>query len=165
MTDRFELAVNLLQVQNRAVLTAAGIPDVGGATGKAPDWTNYPTGAPAEPPLVLIWPADGSWYQKGHGYKVDDRTFLLICFTEALGQNLLPQRAQLTGKILSGISEQYVTPSTIALDTGVTSGFQLTVASREGHPQADGGIVSNLEFGGNPYSGFIIRLQVRIQWI
>lgn len=165
MATDIELAINTLQVVNRSVLTAVGIPDVGTASGKAPDLQNYPTGAPAEPPLVLVWPADGSWYQKGHGYKIDDRTFLLICFVEALGQNLIPQRAQLATQLLQAMRNQYVTPTTIELDTGSTSGYQMTVASRDGNPQSDGGIVSNLEIGGNLYAGFTIRLSVRIQWI
>lgn len=165
MPTDLELAINNLQSVNRTVLTAVGIPDVGTVAGKAPDLSNYPTGAPAEPPLVLVWPLDGSWYQKGHGYKIDDRTFILICFVEALGQNLIPQRAQLAVQLLQATRNQYVTPSTIALDTGGTSGYQMMVASRDGNPQSDGGIVSNLEIGGNLYAGFIIRLHVRLQWI
>lgn len=165
MATDLELAINTLQAVNRTVLTAVGIPDVGTVTGKAPDLSNYPTGAPAEPPLVLVWPVDGSWYQKGHGYKIDDRTFLLICFVEALGQNLIPQRAQLAVQLLQAMRNQYITPATIALDTGGISGYQMTVSSRDGNPQSDGGIVSNLEIGGNLYAGFTIRLHVRLQWI
>lgn len=162
MATDIELATNLIQAVNRQVLTALGFTEV---AGKVPDLENYPTGSINETPVILTWPMDGSWWQKGHGYKIDERTFLLICFSESLGQNLIPQRAVQSVRILQALRNQYVTPSTIPLDFGTPSGYQITVASRDDNRQSDGGLVSNLEMGGVPYSGFVIRLLVRTQWI
>lgn len=154
MADDIELAINLIQAQNRTF-----IPDY------APDLIDYPTAPWAQTPAVLTWPSDGSWYQKGHGYKTDERTMQVMVYVEPLGLMDIPTRAQIGVQLLQQMRKHYMKPDVISLDTGVTSGYQITIESRSGSPQSDTGLMTNLAFGATNYLGFILRLRVRIMQI
>lgn len=154
MAADIELAINLIQAQNRTF-----IPDY------APDLIDYPTAPWAETPAVLTWPMDGSWYQKGQGYMTDERTMNVQVYVEPLGLMDIPTRAQIGVQLLQQMRKHYMKPATIPLDTGVTSGYQITVESRSGNPMSDTGLMTNLVFAGANYLGFILRLRVRIMQV
>ena len=156
MATDIERAVNLLQAQNRSI---AGVR-------RAPDMSAYPTQInTADLPYVLTWPGPGSWYQKGHGRGLDSRTFRILAFVQPLGQNDAPTRLVQATQLLERMRDHYVTPSVIALgDPGQNGGYQFTVESRDGNPQADDGISADLSYGGVVYLGFEIKLTVRIMW-
>ena len=159
MAVDIELACNLVQALIRTNLAPTYIQH-------APAMDEYlPALHDALCPYVMTWPGDGSWYQKGLGYKLDERTLTVFCFVESLAQKDIPTRIAQGTRALQAVRNLFVIPANIALDTGVSSGYQITVESKEGTPQTDTGLRADLPFTGAPWFGFSIPLKVRIQWI
>lgn len=159
MAVDIERAINLLQAQNRSI-------SVEGMSVTAPDADRYPSQiTTANLPYIITWPAGGSWYQKGHGYALDSRTFRILAFVQPLGQSDAPTRLVPALKLLQAVRDHYLRPVVIQLgDPGLNDGYQFTVESRDGSPHTDDGITPNLTFGGVAFLGFEVRLRVRTQW-
>lgn len=155
MAVDIELAINLMQAQHRGLSLVS----------YAPDLSDYPTALDTPLlPCVLTWPETGAWGQKGHGYKFDTRTMLVMGFCEPLNQSDLPTRAGEAVRTLQQVRSFWATASNLSLDTGVTSGYQITVKSAVENAQTDQGIGPQLTMGGKTYHGFILRVAVSIQW-
>lgn len=132
----------------------------------APDMDGYYTALhDALCPYVMTWPEEGSWAQKGGGYKTDDRNLTLFCFIESLAQKDIPTRTVQGVRALQAIRNLFVVPANIPLAQIDQTGYQIYVASRVDAPQSDSGLRSDLPYSGVPWFGFSIPLQVRIQWI
>lgn len=158
MADDIELACNKIQALIRTNLSSL--------IQNAPDMENYATALhDALCPYVMTWPGEGSWYQKGHGYKVDDRTCTVFCFVESLAQKDIPTRTVQGVRILQAMRNLFVIPSNIPLAQIDTTGYQIYVASASDSPQTDTGLRGDFPYTGMPWFGFSIPLKVRIQWI
>jgi len=116
-------------------------------------------------PYVMTWPGPGSFYQKGGGYKIDDRRFSVFCFVESLAQKTIPLRTHQGIQILQAMRSLFVTASTIPLATIAADGYQITVQSWEGNGHSDTGLTARLPFSGVPWFGFQMFLNVQTQWI
>lgn len=157
-----ELAINKIQAQNRQVLTNLGIAP---ARGLAPDLSGYlPSIETGHLPYLITWVGAGRWNNKGHGWKTDHRTMMIIGFVEPLGQGLIPTRAQEAVQLLQALRSHYITAQNIPLTNVNTDGYQITVESGETIQHTDEGLQSNLEIGGRLYHGFTVSLQTRILW-
>jgi hypothetical protein len=159
MADDLELACNSIQALIRANMIDTLIQN-------APDMEHYATSLhDAQCPYVFTWPGDGSWYQKGGGFKVDERTLIVFCIVESLAQKDIPTRVIQGTRLLQAMRNLFIVPANISLtDIGVTN-YQITVASRSDQPQTDTGLRADLPYSGAPWFGFSIPLKVRIQWI
>lgn len=158
MAIDIELACNLVQTK-LATLQPTYLAQV------PLDFEHYPTSMADELcPFAFTWPGQGSWYQMGHGYKVDDRTLTTYVFVESLRQRDIPTRILQGVRVLDAVRDLFITPINIPLDYGNTSGYQITVASKRDTPHSDTGLRSDLVFSGYPWFGFIINLKVRIGW-
>lgn len=115
-------------------------------------------------PYAFTWPSEGSWFQMGHGYKVDDRTLTIFVIIESLAQQDIPTRVQEGVRVLEAVRDLFITPVNIPLDYGNTSGYQITVASKKDTPQSDTGLRSDLPFSNKPWFHFRVPLHVRIGW-
>lgn len=158
MAVDIELACNKIQALVRTLQPTfiANVPDV----------EHYPTAlADALCPYAFTWPGPGSWYQKGGGYKGDERTFTLFVFIESLHQKDIPTRAVQGIRALQAVRNLFIIPANISLDAGTSSGYQIILESKADTPQSDSGLVANLPFSGVPWFGFSIPLKVRTQWI
>lgn len=130
-----------------------------------PDVEHYPTAMDdALCPYAFTWPSEGSWYQKGHGYKTDERALTTFVIIESLAQKDVPTRFTQGVRALQAVRNLFVVPANISLDTGATSGYQITVESGAGSPQSDTGLRSDLPFSGKPWFHFRVNLKVRIMW-
>lgn len=158
MATDLQLAVDLIQAKLRTLHPTY--------LSLVPDSEHYPTSLDDSLcPFALTWVEDGSWYQKGAGYKIDDRSFSIFVFIESLAQRDVTTRYPQGLQVLAAVRNLFATASHIQLDDGSVSGFQITATSKTDSPQSDSGLVSNLPFGGKPWFGFTIPLRVRIQWI
>lgn len=158
MATGIELACNLVQAK-LATLQPTYLNQVPLAM------TDYPTAMDdALCPYAFTWPSEGSWFQMGHGYKVDDRTLTIFIIIESLAQKDIPQRAAQGVRVLEAVRNLFIVPANIPLDYGTTSGYQITVASKKDTPQSDTGLQSNLPFSGKPWFHFRVPLHVRIGW-
>lgn len=157
MAIDIELAVNLMQAVNRGVTGVVS----------APNLDAYPTSIDtASLPFVLTWPGPGSFYAKGGGYKVDDRTFRVLCFLQPLAQDDLPSNAVNAVQLLQAMRETYIENTTIALaDPDTNDGYQIVVTSSTDNPQSDNGITPGLQFRGVPFIGFELQIRCRILWL
>lgn len=147
--------IDLIQTVNRGV---AGVR-------LAPALAAYPLKADtADLPLVLTWPAEGTWQSElGGSKRRQDRTYRVICFVEPLGQSEMPKRLDSAAVLLQAMIETWVAPSTAALASPINAGDkQVTV--EVGRPQEDTGITPSLSIGGLPHFGFELRLRVRELW-
>lgn len=156
-TIDIEYAVNLMQALNRSFAGVA----------QAPDLADYPTSIDTgSGAWLLTWPSEASWYAKGDGWKVDDRTMQVIAFVEPLGQGEIPSRAQEAVQLLQRARSAYIDRANIplAFPTPVTQPYQIVIASSNDHRHSDGGLVSNLRYQGASYHGFILNVNVRIMW-
>lgn len=116
-------------------------------------------------PYAFTWPGPGSFSQKGGGYKMDERTFTVFVFIESLVQKDMPTRTAQGIRALQAVRNLFVVPGNIALDTGGTSGYQITIESKTDTPQSDSGLRADLPFSGASWFGFSLPLKVRTQWI
>lgn len=150
--------INLLQAVNRSI---TGVK-------KAPVLEKYPTQLnTADLPFVISWPAEGTWHHEGMGgaLKRQDRVYRILVYIEPLGQNDIPTRAAAAAVLLQRFIEKYLDPATVALaDPSGSNPYQVTVEEGANSPHSDGGLVSNLVFGGVPYHGFEVRVRVRELW-
>lgn len=128
-----------------------------------PDVEHYPTAMEdALCPYALTWPTAGSWYQKGDGYKVDDRTLTIFVFIESLRQKDIPTRLTQGIRVLQAVRNLFIIPANLTLSSG---DYQIVVTSKADTPQSDTGLRGDLPFSGVPWFGFSIPLRVHIQWI
>lgn len=158
MAVDIELACNLIQARVRTLQPqfVAQVPDV----------EHYFTSlADNLCPYAFTWPSEGSWSQKGGGYKMDERTFTLFVIIESLAQKDIPTRAVQGIRVLQAVRNLFIVPANIPLDDGAVSGYQIYVASRVDSPQSDSGLRADLPYSGAPWFGFSIPLKVRTQWI
>lgn len=159
MAVDLELACNSIQALIRANMVPSMVQS-------APDMQEYLTSLhDAQCPYVFTWPSDGSWYQKGGGYKADERTLTIFCLVESLAQKDIPTRAVQGVRVLQAMRNLFIIPQNIPLTAIDTTGYQITVASRADNPQTDTGLRADLPYTGAPWFGFSIPLKVRIQWI
>ena len=133
---------------------------------KAPNLAKYPTVIDtADLPFVIAWPSDGQFAIKGGGFKQSHRTYRVLVYVEPIGQNDIPSRAVAAVALLQTMLNAYISAANVPLaDPTSTNPYQVTIESGPTAPHTDGGIVSNLVFGGKPYHGFEIRLNVRELW-
>lgn len=158
MAIDIELACNSIQTLIRTNLS--------NLIQNAPDMESYATAMhDALCPYVFTWPEGGSWYQKGAGYKIDERDVTVFCLVESLAQKDIPSRTVQGVRLLQAMRNLFIIPGNIPLTDINTTGYQITVASRDDNPQSDSGLVGNLPYSGIPWFGFSIPLKVRIQWI
>jgi hypothetical protein len=159
MTIDIELATNLIQAQNRTLATS--FPNL-----QAPALDAYPTALDtASLPLLLTIPSGGSWYMKGGGWKTDVRTFTVIGFSQPLGQNDLPANMAGCVQLLQAVRNLYIDPGVIPLQNPVGGVvYQITAHSSDANPHSDSGIVTDVAFGGRPFYGFRLSLNVTIRW-
>lgn len=159
MAVDIELACNSIQALIRTNLAPTHIQ-------LAPDMDAYQTSLhDALCPYVFTWPEEGSWYQKGEGYKIDERNVTVFCLIESLAQKDIPTRTVQGVRALQAMRNLFLIPANIPLTNINTTGYQITVASRDGNPQSDSGLRADLPYSGVPWFGFSIPLKVRIQWI
>lgn len=114
-------------------------------------------------PYAFTWPSSGSWYQKGHGYKTDERQLTVYVLIESLNQKDMPTRTAQGVRALQAVRNLFITPSNIELSPA-SSGYQIVLESKQGTPQTDSGLRADLPFSGIPWFGFSIPLHVRILW-
>lgn len=158
MAVDIELACNLVQAK-LATLAPTYLANV------PADMEHYFTAlSDALCPYAFTWPGQGSWYQKGGGNKIDERTLTIFVLVESLAQKDIPTRSAQGARALSAVRNLFITPANIPLDYGNASGYQITVESKEGTPQNDTGLRADLPFSGMPWFGFSIPLRVRILW-
>lgn len=150
------LAINKLQALHRSI---SGVR-------YAPDLSAYPTVLDtANLPAVITWPVDGSWYMKGGGWKVDERTMLVLVYVQPLAQNDIPSNAAASVALLGRLREAYITyANALQATPDIDSGYQMTLNSGPERPMSDGGIEANLSFGGAAFYGARIRVNVHLQW-
>lgn len=165
MAVDIELAINLIQAQNAGVTWTKA----DGSTGRialCPSLDKYPTNlTTANLPCVITWPADGSWYIKGGGYRVDHRAMRILGFVEPLGQSDIPSRALDATRLLQALRNLWITASTVPIQDPVGGvNYQITAESGPDKPHTDRGLVSDLSFGGTTYHGFEITLNIRTLW-
>ncbi len=158
MAVDLELCCNLIQAKLRTLAPAT--------LQNAPDVDGYPTAMDdALCPYAFTWPGAGSWYQKGGGYKTDERTFQVFVIVESLAQKDIPTRTLQGVRVLQAVRNLFLIPSNIPLDNGTTTGYQITLESKPGSPHSDTGLVAGLPFSGKPWFGFTLNLNVRVMWI
>ncbi len=158
MATGIELAGNLVQAKLRTLAPTY--------ISNAPDKDAYPTAMDdALCPYALTWAGPGSWYQKGGGYKVDERTLEVFVFVESLAQKDIPTRTGQGERVLEAVKNLFLIPANIPLDDGTISGYQITLESKPGSPHTDTGLVSEFPFSGKLWFGFNIHLNCRIMWI
>lgn len=158
MAVDLELACNSVQALIRN--------NLGSMIQGAPDMDEYlPALHDALCPYVFTWPSDGAWYQKGGGYKVDERTLTVFCLVESLAQKDIPSRVVQGTRLLQAMRNLFIVPANIPLTAIDATGYQITIASRFDNPQTDTGLRADLPYTGSPWFGFSIPLKVRIQWI
>ena|SRR3569832_1544972 len=144
---------NYLQAYNRAV---AGVQF-------APNLANYPTALDTlNLPTVLVWPSDGRWYVKGGAARQSMRTWLVLCYLQPLAQNDIPSNAVDAVGLLDRLINAYLNVNHIPIANPPP--YQLTVESSIDLQHSDGGIVPDLQFGGKPFYGFRLRINVRALW-
>ena len=158
MAVDIELCCSLIQAKLRTLSPQylSNVPDVDGYFTALSD---------ALCPYAMTWPGPGSWYQKGGGYKTDIRDFAVYVFVESLAQKDIPTRTQQGIRALQAVRNLFLIPANIPLDSGASTGYQITVESREGNAQSDTGLTAGLPFSGAPWFGFTLRLSVRTMWI
>lgn len=153
-----ELACNRIQEKLRTLIPSK--------LALAPDVDSYLTALDSRLcPYAMTWPGPGEIYQKGGGYKVDNRTFSVFVFTEALGQQSVPQRTQQGIQTLQAVTNLFIINANIPIATIADDGYQIIVASGVDSPHTDTGLTANLPFTGGAWVGFELRLNVHIQWI
>lgn len=159
MTVDLELAINLMQAKHRTL--ASSFPTL-----YAPDLAAYPTVLDTPNlPCLLTWPAAGRWGQKGYGYKIDNRTMSVLGFVQVQAQNDIPSNAVAAIEFLQAVRNLWITASSIPLAApDANSGYQITVESSADLLHSDTGIGPNLQFGGKPFIGFIISLNIALLW-
>lgn len=159
MAIDIELACNLIQAKIRDNLAPTLIQN-------APDADAYlPSLHDAQCPYVMTWPGEGSFYQKGGGYKIDQRTFEVFCFVQAQGQQEIPTRTVDGIRILQAMRNLFITAHNIPLADIDVTGYQITVESDSATPHSDTGLIGSLPYGGLVFMGFTLRLNVRTYWI
>lgn len=157
MAVDIELACNLIQGKLRTLVPTY--------LQHAPDVENYLTSLhDAQCPYAMTWPSEGSFYQKGGGYKVDNRTFSVFVFIEPLGQREIPQRTQQGIQVLQAVRDLFITNANIPLSSIDETGYQIIVASGMDSPHSDTGLTANLPFTGGAWVGFELRLNIHMQW-
>jgi hypothetical protein len=162
MSDGLELTINAMQARMIAALRA-DFPRL-----QAPNLDRYPTSLDsAALPMLLVWPAEGSWYLKGDGYAQDERMMMLTGYVAPLGQDDIPSRAVASIRLLEAVRSLWLTRASIQLidPDSNAGGYQATVESSFGNGHSDGGIVSGPTFAGARYEGFVLRVKARIQWV
>lgn len=115
-------------------------------------------------PYAFTVPGQGSFYQKGAGYKIDDRTFTTFVYVESVYKKDIPSRTKEGILVLQAVRNLFITAANIPL-ADISTGYQITAQSWEGHPHSDSGLAANLMFGGEPWFGFTLSLNVQTQWI
>jgi len=135
----------------------------------APEFSKYPqTADSVRLPMALTWPEAGDWSREHFGSKKrTDRTYTILVFVEALGQNTMPGRSTLAVTLLDAFIDKWFSldqngyPTALANPTATQN--QVTVEWGERKP-SDSGIVTDLAVGATPYSGFRITLPIRELW-
>ena len=149
------LAINRIQARNRTITGVKTAPDLEGYLAAV---------QVGQLPYVITWPGDGQWGIKGHGWKTDHRTMLVIVFVEPLGQGSIPTRAVQAIDLFDRVRDYYLTAANISLAEPNTDGYQITVESSPNVSHSDNGLQSDLAIGGQTYHSFILRLKTRILW-
>lgn len=114
-------------------------------------------------PYAFTVPGQGSFYQKGGGYKIDDRTFTIFVYVESVYQKDIPSRTKEGIFVLQAARNLFITAANIPLAN--SGGYQIMAQSWEGHAHTDSGLTANLIFGGKPWFGFTLSLNIQTQWI
>lgn len=158
MAVNLELACNLIQAKIRDNLSSLvqNVPNVE---------DTFPALHDALCPYVMTWPTEGQAYQKGGGYKIIEGTCTIFCFVESLAQKDMATRTAQGIRIMQAMIDLFITAGNISLDTGASSGYQITVASKTDTPQPYSGLKGDFPYSGMPWFGFSIPLNVRIQYI
>lgn len=157
MAVDIELACNLVQDKLRTLQPQL--------LAQVPDVEHYPTAMEdALCPYAFTWPEEGSWYQKGAGYKTDERNLTVFVIVESLHQKDIPTRFTQGVRALQAVRNLFIIPANISLDYGTISGYQITLESKADTPHSDSGLRSDFPFSGRPWFGFSIGLKVRILW-
>lgn len=161
-TDGLELTINAMQARSLFVLRA-DFPRL-----QAPALSRYPTSLDtAALPMLLTWPADGTWYLKGDGFAEDTRTMTMTGYLAPIGQDDIPSRVLDSVRMLEALINLWLTRASIALiDPGSNAGgYQATIESAHGLGHSDGGVMTGPVFGGTRYEGFVLRIRTRIAWV
>lgn len=146
-------AIDALQALHR---TVAGVQT-------APALATYPTVIDtAMLPCLIVWPTQGQWYVKGGAERQMLRTFSVIAYVEPLGQNTAPTRAVQAIDLLQRLINTYTDVANIPL--AGPPPYQLTIESAPERQHSDGGLQSDLAFGGRAFHGFVVSLNVRAVW-
>lgn len=146
--------LNYLQTLNRSI---AGV--------TAPAVSAYPTVIDTPSlPFAMTWPSGGEAWQKGHGYNQGNRTYRVIVYLQALGQDDVPSRTVPGATLLQQFLNLYVNANNTA--QAAPPPYQLTIQSGPDGPHVrDGGLVSTLAFGGRQFVGFELQVPVQQMWI
>lgn len=162
MSDGLELTINAMQARMLAALRAS-FPRL-----QAPALERYPTSLDtAALPMLLTWPADGSWYLKGDGFAEDTRTMTVTGYLAPLGQDDIPSRVLDSVRMLGALRNLWLSRASIALISPDDNpgGYQTTIESAHGLGHSDGGVMTGPVFGGTRYEGFVLRVRTRIAWV
>ena len=157
--------INLIQTVNANILNSSGTKLVR----YAPAFGEYPLSADSvRLPMALTWPEAGQWDREHFGSKKrTDRTYTIMVFVEALGQNTLPGRSQLAVTLLDAFINTWMAldangyPTALANPTATQN--QVTVEWGERKP-SDSGVITSLAVGATMYSGFTISIPIRELW-
>ena len=145
MAIDIELAIQLIQAQNRTI-TGVGL---------VPDLKDYPSSLQdGQLPCVITWPGPGRWNNKGHGWWEDHRTFLIVVYVLPLGQQLAGLRAVRATQVLQALRAHYIAAANIPLadPTIANGGYQITVESGQGSGHSDEGLRGDLSMAGTARS-------------
>lgn len=126
----------------------------------APPVSQYPTTLDTPNcPMVVSWPADGSWYVKGGAARQELRVWSVICFIEPEAQNDIPSNAEAALLVEQRLINAFTNVANIPLADPPP--YQLTIESSDTRQHTDSGIGGGLRIRGVPFMGFTIRLNVR----
>lgn len=150
-----DTTINLLQTLNASIQGVVS----------SPQMSAYPTVIDtAACPYVITWPTQGDWYMKGGGWKVQTRTYAVLCYVVPIAQDDIPSNLTLSAPLFQRFIDAYVSAANIAQANVPT--YQVTIASREdGTHHTDDGIRSDLRMSGKTWHGFILHVRVREQWL
>lgn len=135
----------------------------------SPTFSKYPlTADSVRLPMALTWPEAGNWKREQFGSKKrTDRSYTIMVFVEALGQNTLPGRSQQAVTLLEAFVNAWQAldangyPTALANPTATQN--QVTVEWGDRSP-SDSGVITSLAVGATAYSGFTITLPIRELW-
>jgi hypothetical protein len=128
----------------------------------APPVNEYPTTLDTPNcPMVVSWPADGSWYVKGGAARQQVRTWRVACYVEPIAQNDIPSNTEAALLVMQRLINTFTNVANIPQANPPP--YQLTIESSIDMQHSDAGLDVR-PFRGVVFAGFELRVHVRALW-